>query len=49
MANVMKYAGKEVEDETLRHTLKENEGVGTEETRASILDTQLFYELYRMQ
>src|SRR5699024_4746154 len=37
--NVMKQAGKEIDDETLQHTLKENEGIGTEATRANILDT----------
>src|SRR5699024_7541545 len=35
----MKQAGKEIDDETLQHTLKENEGIGTEATRANILDT----------
>src|SRR5699024_7447171 len=39
LINVMKQAGKEIDDESLQHTLKENEGIGTEATRASILDT----------
>src|SRR5699024_5820871 len=39
LINVMKQAGKEINDETLQHTLKENEGIGTEATRAGILDT----------
>src|SRR5699024_496115 len=37
LINVMKQAGKQIDDEALQHTLKENEGVGTEATRASIL------------
>src|SRR5699024_4305481 len=39
LINVMKQAGKQIDDEALQHTLKENEGIGTEATRASILDT----------
>ncbi|WP_200411785.1 type IA DNA topoisomerase [Virgibacillus salexigens] len=39
LINVMKQAGKEIDDEALQHTLKENEGIGTEATRANILDT----------
>ncbi|ASK61353.1 DNA topoisomerase III [Virgibacillus phasianinus] len=39
LINVMKNAGKEIEDETLQHTLKEQEGIGTEATRAGIIDT----------
>ncbi|TFJ93105.1 type IA DNA topoisomerase [Lentibacillus salicampi] len=39
LINVMKQAGKEIDDETLQHTLKENEGIGTEATRANILVT----------
>ncbi|SFE33806.1 DNA topoisomerase-3 [Lentibacillus persicus] len=39
LINVMKQAGKEIDDESLQHTLKENEGIGTEATRANILDT----------
>src|SRR5699024_10349618 len=38
LINVMKQAGKEIDDETLQHTLKKNEGIGTEATRANILD-----------
>ena len=39
LINVMKHAGKEVDDEALQHTLKESEGIGTEATRASIIET----------
>src|SRR5690625_7784956 len=39
LINVMKHAGKDVDDETLQHTLKESEGIGTEATRASIIET----------
>ncbi|WP_455432193.1 DNA topoisomerase III [Tigheibacillus jepli] len=39
LINVMKHAGKDVGDEALKHTLKENEGIGTEATRASIIET----------
>jgi len=39
LINVMKQAGKEIDDETLQHTLKQNEGIGTEATRANILET----------
>src|SRR5699024_4879277 len=39
LISVMKQAGKEIDDESLQHTLKENEGSGTEATRANILDT----------
>ncbi|WP_010529471.1 type IA DNA topoisomerase [Lentibacillus jeotgali] len=39
LINVMKQAGKQIDDEALQHTLKENEGIGTEATRANILDT----------
>src|SRR5699024_4734155 len=35
----MKHAGKEVDDEALQHALKESEGIGTEATRASIIET----------
>ncbi|APC46862.1 hypothetical protein BME96_00985 [Virgibacillus halodenitrificans] len=45
LINVMKYAGKEVDDEALQHTLKESEGIGTEATRASIIET-LKHQLY---
>lgn len=45
LINVMKYAGKDVEDEALQHTLKESEGIGTEATRASIIET-LKYQKY---
>src|SRR5690625_1866804 len=52
LINVMKYAGKEVEDEALQHTLKESEGIGTEATRASIIETlkdQLYIEIRKNQ
>jgi len=39
LINLMKQAGKQIDDKALQHTLKENEGIGTEATRASILDT----------
>src|SRR5690625_1744261 len=39
LINVMKHAGKEVEDEALKSTLKASEGIGTEATRASIIET----------
>jgi len=39
LINVMKQAGKQIDDETLQHTLKQNEGIGTEATRANILET----------
>lgn len=39
LINVMKHAGKEVEDEALKNTLKASEGIGTEATRASIIET----------
>ncbi|WP_200411864.1 type IA DNA topoisomerase [Virgibacillus salexigens] len=39
LINVMKHAGKEINDEALQQTLKQNEGIGTEATRASIIDT----------
>ena len=45
LINVMKHAGKEVEDETLKSTLKASEGIGTEATRASIIET-LKYQKY---
>ncbi|GLO65056.1 type IA DNA topoisomerase [Oceanobacillus kimchii] len=39
LINLMKYCGKEIDDEALQHTLKVNKGIGTEATRANILDT----------
>lgn len=41
LINVMKTAGKSVEDEDEREILKETEGIGTEATRAAIIDTLL--------
>lgn len=39
LINVMKHAGKDIDDESLQETLKQTEGIGTEATRASIIDT----------
>src|SRR5699024_3150880 len=39
LINVMKHAGKDIDDEALQKTLKQTEGIGTEATRASIIDT----------
>src|SRR5699024_9788158 len=39
LINLMKQAGKQIDDKALQHTLKENEGIGTEATRANIFDT----------
>src|SRR5699024_3413656 len=52
LINVMKHAGKEVDDEALQHTLKESEGIGTEATRASIIETlkrQMYIEVRKNQ
>src|SRR5699024_1660190 len=52
LINVMKYAGKEVEDEALHHTLKESEGIVTEATRASIIETlkrQMYIDVRKNQ
>ncbi|WP_440897112.1 DNA topoisomerase 3 [Amphibacillus sp. Q70] len=52
LINVMKHAGKEIDDEALQHTLKESEGIGTEATRASIIETlkhQLYIEIRKNQ
>jgi len=52
LINVMKHAGKEVNDEALQHTLKESEGIGTEATRASIIETlkrQMYIEVRKNQ
>lgn len=39
LINVMKNAGRGVEDEEAQKILKENEGIGTEATRGSIIET----------
>ncbi|WP_121639701.1 type IA DNA topoisomerase [Virgibacillus sp. Bac330] len=39
LIQVMKHAGKDVEDEEAKHILKQKEGIGTEATRASIIET----------
>lgn len=45
LIQVMKRAGKEVEDEEAKDILKETEGIGTEATRAAIIET-LKYQKY---
>ncbi|GLY11962.1 type IA DNA topoisomerase [Pseudobacillus badius] len=39
LIQVMKQAGKDIEDEEVKDTLKRTEGIGTEATRASIIET----------
>ncbi|MFL0366127.1 DNA topoisomerase III [Pseudobacillus sp. 179-B 2D1 NHS] len=39
LIQVMKRAGKDIEDEAAKETLKETEGIGTEATRAGIIET----------
>src|SRR5699024_8966346 len=38
LINVMKHAGKEIDDEALQHTYIESEGIGKESTSTSIID-----------
>lgn len=45
LIQVMKRAGKEVKDEEAKDILKETEGIGTEATRAAIIET-LKYQKY---
>jgi len=52
LINVMKHAGKEVDDEALQDALKESEGIGTEATRANIIETlkrQMYIEVRKNQ
>lgn len=39
LINVMKNAGRDVEDDSAKQILKKTEGIGTEATRASIIET----------
>jgi len=41
LIQAMKNAGRDIEDEQLRRKLKESSGIGTEATRANIIDTLL--------
>src|SRR5699024_4445160 len=52
LINDMKHARKEVDDEALQEALKESEGIGTEATRASIIETlkrQMYIEVRKNQ
>src|SRR5699024_9608235 len=52
LINVMKHAGKELDDAALQHTIKESEGIQREAIRANIIETlnrQMYIEVRKNQ